>query len=123
MSILKHIDQNLSTCYDALLQEMSKKRAKCPRLYLLSDEDMLEILCCNGNLESFSNKISKVFNEIDSLRIETSLSNEKKIIGCFGRNKEYFSLKMVKKIIGKNFFQHINLILYFFVAIDIQINH
>ena len=101
---MKHIDQNLSTCYDALLQEMSKKRAKCPRLYLLSDEDMLEILCCNGNLESFSNKISKVFNEIDSLRIETSLSNEKKIIGCIGRNKEYFSLKMVKKSYLKKIF-------------------
>ena len=96
LSILKHIDQNLSTCYEALLQEMTKKRAKCPRLYLLNDEDLLEILCSNGNLEHFSCIITKVFNGIDSLRIDTSTSNEKKIVGCYGKNMEYFCLKTVR---------------------------
>ena len=85
----------MSSCNDALLQEMTKKRVKCPRLYLLNDEDMLDVLCCNGNLDNLSNKISKVFNQISSLRIDTSASNERKVIGCYGRNKEYFALKTV----------------------------
>ena len=94
LSILKHLKQNLDSCYESLLQDMSKKRSKCPRLYLLNDEDLLEVLCSGNNLENLSTKIGLVFNHLDSLRLD-SLSGEKRIVGFYGRNKEYFVLKKV----------------------------
>ena len=93
----------MDTCYQALLQEMTKKRAKCPRLYLLSDDDLLEVLTCGTNLQRLSHTISRIFSEIVSLRIETSVSvspggqSEKKIVGCFGKLNEYFPLKDVRE--------------------------
>lgn len=95
LNILKHLNHNLDTCSDSLLQELSKRRSKCPRFYLLSDEDLIDVLCCASNLEVLSTKINKAFNQLDSLKIESTTSNEKKVIGCFGKNKEYFSLKTV----------------------------
>jgi hypothetical protein len=82
---------------------MSKKRAKCPRLYLLDDKDMLQVLCCGSNLESFSANVYKVFKSIRSLKIESvgsnigsSASGEKKcVIGCTDKNNEYFPFKNV----------------------------
>lgn len=76
---------------------MSKKRSKCPRLCLLNDEDLLQVLCCGSNLESLSENIGRVFNQIKSIKFDTT-TNEKFITGCFGRNEEYFSLKNVNHI-------------------------
>lgn len=87
--------QNLETCYESLICEMSKKRSKCPRLYLLTDEDMLEVLCCGSNLESLSENICRVFNEIKAVEISEVAGGEKKITGCFGRNDEFFQFKNV----------------------------
>jgi len=95
IGILKHLNLNLKTCSNSLETELSKRRSKCARFYLLSDEDLIDVLCCSTNLENLSAKIGKVFNQIDSLKIDTNTSNEKKIIGCFGKNKEYFPLKTV----------------------------
>jgi len=96
LNILKHFNQNLQTCSDSLLQELSKRRSKCPRFYLLSDEDLIDILCCGNNLESLSTKIGKAFNQLHSLKIDSTNSNEKKVVGCFGKNKEFFALKTVR---------------------------
>lgn len=96
MNILKHLKQNLETCYDSLISEMSKKRSKCPRLYFLTDEDMLEVLCCGSNLESFSENIGRVFNQIKSVEIAEGLNGEKRIIGFIGKNNEFFHFKNVK---------------------------
>lgn len=76
------------------MQETSKRRAKCPRLYLLNDEDLLEVICCGSNLESFAHKVGLVFNQLKSLKIDVN-AERKLIIGCFGRNGEYFTLKQV----------------------------
>ncbi|CAF0814108.1 unnamed protein product [Brachionus calyciflorus] len=93
LNILKHLHQNLETCYESLISEMSKKRTKCPRLYILNDEDMLEILCCGSNLESLSENIGRVFNHVKSLEIDDKSGAEKKILGCYGRNNEYLHFK------------------------------
>lgn len=111
LNILKHLNNNLETCSNSLLQEISKRRSKCPRFYLLSDEDLIDVLCCAGNLENLSSKINKVFNQLDSLKIELTVSNEKKIAGCFGKNKEYFPLKTVGIKINQN---HFHLIIFIF---------
>ena len=75
------------------MQELSKRRAYCSRLYLLSDEDLIEVLCCNSNLENLSKNIGRVFAQLESLNIDSSASDQK-ILGCFGKNKEYFPLEM-----------------------------
>lgn len=95
------MNQNLETCYDSLISEMSKKRSKCPRLYLLTDEDMLEVLCCGSNLESFSENINRVFNQIKAVEITEGLSGEKKILGFFGKNNEFFHFKNVNFFFDK----------------------
>ncbi len=95
--MLKHLNQTLDTCYNSLLQVLSNKRAGCPRLYLISDEDLIEILCCGNNLENLSRNIFRIFNQIDSLNIDSS-TNDQKVVGCFGKNKEYFPLEMVSNI-------------------------
>ncbi len=69
-------------------------RIKCPRLYLLSDEDLTHILCCGQNLDHFSQNIGRVFNQLDSLNIDSSNKDDLKVTGCFGKNKEYFPLEM-----------------------------
>ena len=95
INILKHLNSNLKTCSDSLIHELSKRRSKCTRFYLLSDEDLIDILCCSTNIENLSAKIGKVFNQIDSLKIDSNASSEKKIVGCYGKNKEYFPFKTV----------------------------
>ncbi len=85
------MNQTLDTCYESLLQELTKKRSKCPRLYLLNDEDLVEILCCANNLEMLSSKINKVFNQVESLDFDS----ENRIHGLIGKNHEYFPLKTV----------------------------
>jgi len=88
---LKHLNQTLETCYESLLQELTKKRSKCPRLYLLNDEDLVEIMCCANNLEMLSSKINKVFNQVESFDFDA----ENRIHGLIGKNHEYFPLKTV----------------------------
>lgn len=92
---MKHLHQNLETCYDSLIGEMSKKRSKCPRLYLLTDEDMLEVLCSGSNLESLSENIGRVFSQVKAMEISEGSNGEKNITGCFGRNDEYLPFKTV----------------------------
>ena len=77
------------------MQELAKKRSKCPRLYLLSDEHLLDVLCCGSNLSGLADQIGLVFNELKSLKIDDS-SEMMRVIGCFGRNGEYFPLKTVR---------------------------
>lgn len=74
---------------------MSKKKSRCPRLYLLNDEDLLEILCCGSNLESFAENVGRVFNNIKCLKVDVNIPSEKRILGCYGRNNEYFAFKTV----------------------------
>ena len=74
---------------------MLKKRTKCPRLFLLNDEDLLEVLCCGVNLEKISQSIGKVFNNIDSLKTNFISANQQIVEGFYGRNKEYVPLKTV----------------------------
>jgi dynein heavy chain len=94
LNILKHLNQNLEACYESLLQEMSKKRQKCPRLYLLNDEDLIELLCCGSNLENLSCNINKSYSHIKSLRFEiNTLTNETSVIGCYDKNMEYLPFK------------------------------
>ena len=92
----------MNACYNSLIQEVSKKRAICPKLYLLTDDDMLEILCCGNNLERLSKMLNKVFNNIEGIKFESD-NNEKTIIGCFGKSKEYFPLS---KVYIKNFISY-----------------
>jgi dynein heavy chain len=94
LNILKHLNQNLSACYESLLSEMAKKRIKCPRLYLLNDEDLIDLLCCGSNLEQLSKSICKAFNHIRSLRVEMNpLTNEWLVVGCYDRNLEHLPLR------------------------------
>lgn len=87
------MDQNLDKCYAAILQILESKRQRCPRFYLLSDEDLIEVLCCGSNLDNVSQNIGLVFNQLKSLNIDSS-TNDKKIVGCFGKSGEYFPLEM-----------------------------
>ena len=73
---------------------MSKKRSRCQRLFLLSDEDLIEVLCCGSNMENLSTNINRVFNQISSLKIDV-IQNDKKILGFYGINNEYVPLKTV----------------------------
>lgn len=88
------MNQSLDICYSSLLQEMNKKRMVCPILFLLKEEDLLDILCCGNNINSFSNTISIVYPNISSLKINT-LGTDKQIIGIYGRSKEYLQLTKV----------------------------
>lgn len=94
LTILKHLNQTLDKCYESLIQVLSKKRRNCPRLYLLSDQDLIEVLCSGTNLDHLSKNICKVFNQLESLKIDSSNKDDLKIVGCFGKNKEYFPLEM-----------------------------
>ncbi len=90
LSLLKHLKQSLNMCYEALIQEMSKKRKSCPRLYLLRDNDMLELLCCGNNLNHISQTINRIFNGLTGLKVTKSA--EKSVIGCYGMYSEYLNL-------------------------------
>jgi hypothetical protein len=78
---------------------MSKKRAKCPRLYLLNDEDLLEVVCCGCNLSRFAAKVGLVFNQIQSLKCDVS-GESSRVVGCYGRTGEYFPLKQAVSFRG-----------------------
>jgi hypothetical protein len=95
LNILKHINHSFQLCYANLFSEMTKKRTKCPRLYLLNDDDLLDVLCCGGNLEKVSQVIGKAFNNIDSLKLNCISANQQIVEGFYGRNKEYVPLKTV----------------------------
>jgi GTPase SAR1 family protein len=77
-------------CYEALLHEMSKKRKACPRLYLLRDNDMLELLCCGNNLNHIGQTINRVFNGLTGLKVTKGA--DKSIIGCYGMHGECLNL-------------------------------
>ena len=91
---MKHSNHTLNSCYNSLIQEIAKKRSICPKLYLLTDDDMLEVLCCGSNLDRLSRMLNKVFNNIEGIKFENDIS-EKAVLGCFGKNKEYFPLSKV----------------------------
>jgi hypothetical protein len=88
INLLKHLNNGLNNCYDSLLHELTKRRSRCPRLNLISDIDLVEVICCGMNLERLSISINKVFNQIESLRF-TDQNGDIKIIGFFGINKEF----------------------------------
>ena len=91
---MKHLNQNLDVCYESLLQELCKMRVRCPRLYLLNDEDLIDVVSCGSNLDSLALKIGKVFGHLKSLRVNLA---RLEVIGCYDRNNEYFSLVTVNK--------------------------
>jgi hypothetical protein len=87
--MLKHLNQNFDSCYKNLLEEMSKRRSRFARLFLLNDQDLLDILCCGNNIEKVSQNIGKVFTHIDRLKFY-----ELTVEGFYGRNNgEYVQLK------------------------------
>ena len=88
------MNQTLDKCYDSLLSVLLERRHRCPRLYLLADDDLIEVLCSGCNLTNLSKNIGRVFNQLSSLNIDSS-TNDHKIVGCFGKNSEYFPLEMV----------------------------
>jgi hypothetical protein len=88
------LNQTLGTCYKSLIQEVAKKRSICPKLYLLTDDDMLEVLCCGNNLDRLSRMLNKVFNNVEGIKFEND-TGDKAILGCYGTNREYFPLSKV----------------------------
>lgn len=95
--MLKHLNHTLDCCYKALLLEMSKKREKCSRLYFLRDDDMLNILCCENNLERFSKCINKLFYNIEVLK-NSNIGGNKQINGFYSTYGEYFPFKTVRRL-------------------------
>ncbi len=87
------MDQNLDKCNAAILHILESKRQRCPRFYLLSDENLIEVICAGTNLSNISQNIGLVFNQLKSLNIDSSVS-DRKIVGCYGKNGEYFPLEM-----------------------------
>ncbi|KMR01925.1 dynein heavy chain axonemal [Lasius niger] len=89
LEILNKLNDKLEALQLALEQYLETKRRVFPRLYFVSNDDILEILAHSKRPDLMQSHIRKLFANIKSLKLSKSLTGKHVADGMYSNDEEY----------------------------------
>nr|XP_012223058.1 PREDICTED: dynein heavy chain 2, axonemal-like [Linepithema humile] len=89
LEILNKLDDKLEALQQALEQYLETKRRVFPRLYFISNDDLLEILAHSKRPDLIQPHIRKLFANIKSLKLSKSVIGKHIVYGMYSNDDEY----------------------------------